>query len=119
MILTERGYSFSTTAEREILRDVHKKLCYLALDFDIDMKEASESSDKEKTYELPDGTALLSRWCSQRRVLSARLPSHGLLCSAGVTASGEYPRAVCLLTDRSLGRWCSRRRVLSGRLLSH
>jgi len=57
-MLMERGHSSTTTAEREIVRDIKEKLTYVALDYDAELKTASESSEVEKTYELPDGNII-------------------------------------------------------------
>lgn len=58
-LLKQRGYSFTTPAELEVVRDIKETFCYVVGDFDAAIKEANESHANEKNYELPDGRKIL------------------------------------------------------------
>ena len=58
-IVSERGYSFTTSAEREIIRDLKEQLTYVALDYPEEMKTTQESLLKERSFELPDGKSIV------------------------------------------------------------
>lgn len=58
-ILKERGLSFTTPAEVEIVRDIKETMTVVVSDFNEAMKDADESHACEKNYELPDGRKIL------------------------------------------------------------
>ena len=57
--LSERGYKFRTTAEREIVRDIKEKLCYVAEDYETELIKSKKDSSLEKSYILPDGNKVV------------------------------------------------------------
>ncbi|CAL5328704.1 unnamed protein product [Camellia sinensis] len=57
-ILAEEGYIFTTSAEREIARDIKERLTYVAIDFEKELAMSRESSELDKQYDLPDGQVI-------------------------------------------------------------
>ena len=54
--LSEDGYQFQSTAEKEIAKQIKESLCYLALDYEGEMEAFKENpNEKKKEFELPDG----------------------------------------------------------------
>jgi hypothetical protein len=51
-LLCERGESFTTSAERLIVREMKEKMCYVASDFAVECERVGE---EERSFELPDG----------------------------------------------------------------
>jgi actin len=54
-LLAEVGSSLGSSSEMEYVKDVKEKFCYVALDYEQEMKLFSESSQGDKQYDLPDG----------------------------------------------------------------
>jgi actin len=53
--ITEQG---GISAWRQIVRGIKEKLCFVSIDPAADRAKASESSDLQKMYELPDGQTI-------------------------------------------------------------
>ena len=55
----DSGKNFSTVVEKEIIKEIKEKACYVALDYNEELKNIKEFKDFNKrnsNYELPDGT---------------------------------------------------------------
>ncbi|MHA2331485.1 MAG: actin, cytoplasmic 2 [Candidatus Hodarchaeales archaeon] len=57
-LLRQRGHALTSSAEREIVRDIKERLCYVALDPEKELKLAEKVSGMEKQYTLPDGEVI-------------------------------------------------------------
>lgn len=57
-LLQDRGNNFSTSSEREIVKNIKEKLCYCALDYEEEVK-LYETKNMNKNYELPDGNTIV------------------------------------------------------------
>jgi centractin len=58
LLLRKGGYNLTTTAEKEIVRVVKEKACYVALNPAKEEKEVSASAHKYEEFRLPDGNII-------------------------------------------------------------
>ena len=81
-MLTERGYSLTTTAQKDMVRDMKEKLCYVALDYDEEIDKCDT-----KSYELPDGQVMTigaERFRAPESLLQPQLLGQGVHTPEGV-----------------------------------
>ena len=57
-LLSERGYSFRTTTDREIVRNIKEQLSYIAEDYDQELLQSQNPSNIEPCYALPNGDTI-------------------------------------------------------------
>ncbi len=82
-LLRQRGYSLTSSAEQEIVKDIKERLCYVALDPDKELKLHGKVSGMDKPYTLPDGEVIT--------VGSERFMAPELFFQPGLIGSEELP----------------------------
>lgn len=54
-ILKDNNYNFDTSAEKEIVREMKEKVCFVSQDYAGDLEKAAKTQELETQYTLPDG----------------------------------------------------------------
>ncbi len=105
-ILNERGYTFTTAAEREIVREIKEQRGYVAMDYEEELKLGDAV---EKNYELPDGNVIAignerfrcAEVLFQPSILLKELPSipeciYQTIMQCDIDARREFYRSIVL-----------------------
>jgi len=54
-----RGYSFNSSADFELVREIKEDLCYMSYNLKKQRAMAKDTTVLDKEYKLPDGTTII------------------------------------------------------------
>lgn len=57
-LLVEKGFTFSTTAEFQIVREIKDKLCYTSFNYEKDSVNTILRNETSRSFTLPDGQVI-------------------------------------------------------------
>ncbi len=57
-LLTEKGYSFTTSKEEQTANEIYKKRSFVVLDFEKENEKSEMSTENNAVYELPNGEVI-------------------------------------------------------------
>jgi actin-related protein len=58
-LMTESGYSFTSSSEMALLHSIQERYCFVAQNFDRELARAASSSQYDTKYMMPDGREVL------------------------------------------------------------
>ena len=87
LLLRKAGHHLHTTAEREVVRTIKEKCCYVALN---PAKEEKDSLGRSEEFRLPDGNTVQVWFC---RLIVSRVPV--LMIFVSLARSGSVRPRFC------------------------
>lgn len=58
-LLHEKGINFFSSTEKELIKTMKEKVCYVSMDYDKDIKECTKLGTADMKYEMPDGQEIV------------------------------------------------------------
>lgn len=58
-LLSEKGVNLTSSTEKELVKSIKEKLCYVSMDYENELKEANKTGCADVKYDLPDGEEVI------------------------------------------------------------
>lgn len=58
-LMTEKGINVNLNTEKEIIKNIKEKHCYVSMDFDKELKESNKTGSADIKYDFPDGEEII------------------------------------------------------------